>query len=214
MAQSTGIPITKLVKFETESLKKLDQTIKSKVIGQDEAVEVVSKAIRRSRTGISDPKKPIGSIMFLGPTGVGKTELARVLAEELFNDKDAIIKVDMSEFMEIHNVARLVGAPAGYVGYEDAGQLTGNNMPNVSLETHSHFLERQAHCGFKKMAAVVNHVGITDLDGNRWDLNQQKRRFLRAFQGGFHHFPNITQVLQHVNERDSIVSRLRRKVIR
>ena len=92
VSQSTGIPMTKLVKFETESLQKLDQTLKSKVVGQDEAVDVVAKAIRRSRTGISDPSKPIGSFMFLGPTGVGKTELARVLAEELFNDKDAIIK--------------------------------------------------------------------------------------------------------------------------
>lgn len=124
ISQSTGIPITKLIKFETEALKKLEANLKANVIGQNEAVEAVAKAIRRSRTGIADADRPIGSFIFLGPTGVGKTELARVLAEELFHDKDAMIKVDMSEFMEKHNVARLIGAPAGYVGYDDGGQLT------------------------------------------------------------------------------------------
>lgn len=124
IAQTTGIPITKLIKFETEALKRLEQSLKAKVIGQDEAVEAVARAVRRSRTGIAEENRPIGSFIFLGPTGVGKTELARVLAEELFQDKDAMIKVDMSEFMEKHNTARLVGAPAGYVGYDDGGQLT------------------------------------------------------------------------------------------
>lgn len=124
VAQTTGIPITKLIKFETEALKRLEQSLKAKVIGQDEAVEAVARAVRRSRTGIAEENRPIGSFIFLGPTGVGKTELARVLAEELFQDKDAMIKVDMSEFMEKHNTARLVGAPAGYVGYDDGGQLT------------------------------------------------------------------------------------------
>lgn len=121
---STGIPLTRLVKVETEQLKKLGATMERNIIGQSEAVEVIAKSIRRSRTGIAHADRPIGSFIFLGPTGVGKTELARVLAQEIFHDKDALIKVDMSEFMERHNVSRLVGAPAGYVGYEDAGQLT------------------------------------------------------------------------------------------
>ncbi|MBP9827167.1 ATP-dependent Clp protease ATP-binding subunit, partial [Candidatus Saccharibacteria bacterium] len=121
---STGIPLTRLVKMETEQLRKLADTLQRNVVGQDEAVAVIAKAIRRSRTGIAHADRPIGSFIFLGPTGVGKTELARVLAQEMFHDKDALIKVDMSEFMEKHNVSRLVGAPAGYVGYEDAGQLT------------------------------------------------------------------------------------------
>ncbi|MEI7818931.1 MAG: ATP-dependent Clp protease ATP-binding subunit [bacterium] len=121
---ATGIPITRLVKVETEALKKLADKMKKLIIGQDEAVEVIAKSVRRSRTGIAHADRPIGSFIFLGPTGVGKTELARVLAKEIFHDKDALIKVDMSEFMEKHNVSRLVGAPAGYVGYEDAGQLT------------------------------------------------------------------------------------------
>lgn len=124
ISQQTGIPLTRLVKVETEQLKKLDAIMKKHIIGQDEAVDAIAKAIRRSRTGIAHADRPIGSFIFLGPTGVGKTELARVLAREIFHDKDAMIKVDMSEFMERHNVSRLVGAPAGYVGYEDAGQLT------------------------------------------------------------------------------------------
>ncbi len=121
---STGVPITRLVQKETESLLNLEDSLKKKVIGQDEAVSVVASAIRRSRTGVSDTKRPIGSFMFLGPTGVGKTELARVLAQEIFGDIEALVKVDMSEFMEKHNVSRLIGAPAGYVGYEESGQLT------------------------------------------------------------------------------------------
>jgi len=120
----TGIPATRLVKAEAVNLKKLETNMKKRIIGQDEAISAIASAIRRSRTGIADQKRPIGSFMFMGPTGVGKTELARVLAEELFGSRDSIIKVDMSEFMEKHNVARLVGAPAGYVGYEDGGQLT------------------------------------------------------------------------------------------
>lgn len=120
----TGVPLTRLIKTETESLVKLDEALSKRVIGQTEAVSVVSRAIRRSRTGISDTRRPIGSFIFLGPTGVGKTELARQLAEEMFHDRDALVKIDMSEFMEKHNVSRLVGAPAGYIGYDDGGQLT------------------------------------------------------------------------------------------
>ncbi len=124
ISMMTGVPLMKLIKTETEALIKLDESLKKRVVGQNEAVEGVARAIRRSRTGISDSRRPIGSFIFLGPTGVGKTELARVLSEEMFNDRDALIKIDMSEFMEKHNVARLVGAPAGYVGYDEGGQLT------------------------------------------------------------------------------------------
>ncbi len=124
VSMMTGVPITRLIKTETESLIRLEDNLKKRVVGQNEAVSAVAKAIRRSRTGISDARRPIGSFIFLGPTGVGKTELARVLAEEIFHDRDAMVKIDMSEFMEKHNVARLVGAPAGYVGYEEGGQLT------------------------------------------------------------------------------------------
>ncbi|NLW48983.1 MAG: ATP-dependent Clp protease ATP-binding subunit [Firmicutes bacterium] len=120
----TGIPVTKLQQEETERLLKLEETLHQRVIGQDEAVEAISRAVRRARAGLKDPKRPIGSFIFLGPTGVGKTELAKALAESLFGDENAMIRIDMSEYMERHTVSRLVGAPPGYVGYDEGGQLT------------------------------------------------------------------------------------------
>ncbi len=120
----TGIPVTKLVESEVDRLLKMEDVLHQRLIGQEEAVDTVSDAIRRARSGLKDPKRPIGTFLFLGPTGVGKTELAKALAEFMFNDEDSLIRIDMSEYMEKHNVARLVGAPPGYVGYEEGGQLT------------------------------------------------------------------------------------------
>ena len=120
----TGIPVSKLLEGEREKILNLDKILHKRVIGQDEAVEKVTEAIMRSRAGISDPRRPIGSFMFLGPTGVGKTELAKSLAESLFDDEHNIIRIDMSEYMEKFSVSRLIGAPPGYVGYEEGGQLT------------------------------------------------------------------------------------------
>ncbi|GAB6934844.1 ATP-dependent protease ATP-binding subunit ClpC [Calditerricola yamamurae] len=120
----TGIPVSKLAEEETERLLKLEEILHERVIGQDEAVKAVARAIRRARAGLKDPKRPIGSFIFLGPTGVGKTELARALAEALFGDENAMIRIDMSEYMEKHSTSRLIGAPPGYVGYEEGGQLT------------------------------------------------------------------------------------------
>ena len=120
----TGIPVTKLVESEMQKLLRMEDVLHKRLIGQEEAVDTVSDAIRRARSGLKDPKRPIGTFIFLGPTGVGKTELAKTLAEFLFNDEDAIVRIDMSEYMEKHNVSRLVGAPPGYVGYEEGGQLT------------------------------------------------------------------------------------------
>jgi len=120
----TGIPVKKLAEGESERLLKLEEILHQRVIGQDEAVSAVSRAIRRARSGLKDPKRPVGSFIFLGPTGVGKTELARALAEALFGDERAVIRLDMSEYMEKHTAARLIGAPPGYVGYEEGGQLT------------------------------------------------------------------------------------------
>lgn len=124
VARWTGIPVARLLETESDKLKNLEQQLASRVIGQDEAVSAVANAIRRSRAGISDQSQPIGSFLFLGPTGVGKTELSKVLAEELFGDEHAILRIDMSEYMEQHSVARLIGAPPGYIGYEEGGQLT------------------------------------------------------------------------------------------
>jgi ATP-dependent Clp protease ATP-binding subunit ClpB len=120
----TGIPVDKMLEGEREKLLKMEEQIVKRVVGQDEAVRAVSTAVRRSRAGLQDPNRPMGSFMFLGPTGVGKTELARALAEFLFDDEHAIIRIDMSEYMEKHSVARLIGAPPGYVGYEEGGALT------------------------------------------------------------------------------------------
>jgi ATP-dependent Clp protease ATP-binding subunit ClpC len=124
VARMTGVPVTKLLKSEAKRLANLELVLKKHIVGQDDAIRKVARAIRRSRVGISDVRRPIGSFLFLGPTGVGKTELVRAIATEVFNREDALIKIDMSEFMERHNVSRLIGATAGYVGYEEGGQLT------------------------------------------------------------------------------------------
>src|SRR5205085_12097373 len=124
IAKWTGIPVSKILQGEMEKLLHMEENLKKRVVGQDAALEAVANAVRRSRAGLGDPNRPIGSFLFLGATGVGKTELARALAEFLFDDERAMIRLDMSEYMEKHTVARLVGAPPGYVGYEEGGQLT------------------------------------------------------------------------------------------
>src|SRR5690606_6797657 len=120
----TGIPVTRLMQGEMEKLINLEEQLHQRAVGQDADVEVVANAVRRNRAGLADPNRPIGSFLFLGPTGVGKTELARALAEFLFDDERAMVRIDMSEYMEKHSVSRLIGAPPGYVGYEEGGQLT------------------------------------------------------------------------------------------
>ena len=120
----TGIPVDKMLSGEQDKLLTMEETLKERVVGQDDALQAISQAIRRSRAGLADPKRPLGSFLFLGPTGVGKTELAKALAAFLFNDDDALLRVDMSEYMEKHAASRLVGAPPGYVGYEEGGTLT------------------------------------------------------------------------------------------
>jgi ATP-dependent Clp protease ATP-binding subunit ClpC len=120
----TGVPVMQIAQAESQRLLQMEDELRAHIIGQEEAIEAISKAVRRSRAGLKDPRRPIGSFIFLGPTGVGKTELTKALARFLFGSEDALIQLDMSEFMERHTVSRLVGAPPGYVGYEDAGQLT------------------------------------------------------------------------------------------
>jgi ATP-dependent Clp protease ATP-binding subunit ClpB len=124
VARWTGIPVSRLLEGEVAKLVHMEERLHQRVIGQDEAVASVSNALRRSRAGLSDPDRPIGNFLFLGPTGVGKTELARALAEFMFDSQDAMVRIDMSEYMEKHSVSRLVGAPPGYVGYDEGGQLT------------------------------------------------------------------------------------------
>jgi ATP-dependent Clp protease ATP-binding subunit ClpC len=124
IAMWTGVPVMQIAEAESERLLHMEDDLRGQIVGQDEAIEAISKAVRRARAGLKDPKRPIGSFIFLGPTGVGKTELTKALAKFLFGSEDALVQLDMSEFMERHSVSRLVGAPPGYVGYEDAGQLT------------------------------------------------------------------------------------------
>ena len=120
----TGIPVSRLMEGEIQKLLHMEERLHARVVGQDEAIRAVANAIRRARAGLQDPNRPLGSFIFLGPTGVGKTELARALAEFLFDDEHAMIRIDMSEYQEKHTVSRMIGAPPGYVGYEEAGQLT------------------------------------------------------------------------------------------
>src|SRR5262245_29897101 len=124
VSRATGIPVSKMMQGEREKLIRMEDRLHERVVGQDEAVSLVADAIRRSRSGLSDPNKPYGSFLFLGPTGVGKTELSKALANFLFDSEEHLIRIDMSEYMEKHSVSRLIGAPPGYVGYDEGGQLT------------------------------------------------------------------------------------------
>lgn len=163
----TGIPVTRLLTEETQKLKEIENFLKRRIVGQDEAVALVSDAVRRSRTGFQDPHRPIGSFIFLGPTGIGKTELAKTLAEFLFDDEEATVRVDMSEYMEKHNVARLIGAPPGYIGYEEGGYLT----EAVRHKPYSVVLLDEvdkAHADiFNILLQVLDEGHLTDGQGNK-----------------------------------------------
>ena len=170
VAQWTGIPVAKIAEEESETLLHLEEELHKRVVGQDEAVTAVAKAVRRARAGLKDPKRPIGSFLFLGPTGVGKTELARALASSLFGDESAMIRLDMSEYMEKHTVSRLVGAPPGYVGYEEGGQLTDA----VRRKPYSVILldeVEKAHADFFNILLQVLDDGrLTDSQGRTVDF--------------------------------------------
>ena len=166
----TGIPVSKLLKSEREKLLSLDEILHKRVIGQDEAVSGVAEAILRSRAGISDPKKPIGSFLFLGPTGVGKTELAKALSEALFDDDKNLIRIDMSEYMEKHSVSRLVGAPPGYVGYEEGGQLTEAVRKRPYSVVLFDEIEKAHPDVFNILLQVLDDGRITDSQGKTVDF--------------------------------------------
>ena len=166
----TGIPVTKLIEGEREKILHLDEILHKRVIGQDEAVEKVSEAIMRSRAGISDPRRPIGSFMFLGPTGVGKTELAKSLAESLFDDEHNIVRIDMSEYMEKYSVSRLIGAPPGYVGYEEGGQLTEAVRRKPYSVVLFDEIEKAHPDVFNILLQVLDDGRITDSQGRTVDF--------------------------------------------
>ena len=166
----TGIPVTRIAQEESQRLLQMEDSLHGRVIGQQEAIETVSKAVRRARAGLKDPKRPIGSFIFLGPTGVGKTELAKALAEFMFGSEDALIKIDMSEFMERHNVSRLVGAPPGYVGFDEGGQLTEavrrKNYASILLDE----VEKAHPEVFNILLQILEDGHLSDAKGRRVDF--------------------------------------------
>jgi ATP-dependent Clp protease ATP-binding subunit ClpC len=166
----TGIPVLRMTGEESERLMKMEGVLHNRIIGQHEAIEAISKAVRRARAGLKDPKRPIGSFMFLGPTGVGKSELTKALAEFLFGSEDALIQLDMSEFMERHSVARLVGAPPGYVGYEDAGQLTEAVRRRPYSIVVFDEIEKAHPEAFNMLLQVMEEGTLTDARGRRVDF--------------------------------------------
>ena len=166
----TGIPVTRLVEGERDKLLRLDEILHRRVVGQDEAVQLVADAVIRARSGIKDPRRPIGSFIFLGPTGVGKTELAKTLAEALFDSEDNMVRIDMSEYMEKHTVSRLIGAPPGYVGYEEGGQLTEAVRRRPYSVILFDEIEKAHHDVFNILLQVLDDGRITDSQGHTVDF--------------------------------------------
>ena len=170
VAKWTGIPVTRLMQTEAVKLLNMEERVHQRVIGQDEAITAVANAVRRSRSGLSDPNRPIGSFLFLGPTGVGKTELARALAEFLFDDERAMIRIDMSEYMEKHTVARLIGAPPGYVGYDEGGQLTEAVRRRPYAVVLFDEIEKAHHDVFNLLLQLLDDGRLTDGHGRTVDF--------------------------------------------
>ena len=166
----TGIPVSRLMEGEVQKLIRMEDVLHERVIGQDEAVSAVANAIRRSRSGLSDPNRPIGSFLFLGPTGVGKTELARTLAEFLFDDEHAMVRIDMGEYQEKHTVARLIGAPPGYVGYEEGGQLTESVRRRPYAVVLLDEIEKAHADVFNVLLQVLDDGRLTDGQGRTVDF--------------------------------------------
>ena len=170
VARWTGIPVSRLLEGETEKLVHMEERLHERVVGQDAAIEAVATALRRSRAGLQDPSRPIGSFLFLGPTGVGKTELARALAEFMFDSEDAMVRIDMSEYMEKHSVSRLVGAPPGYVGYEEGGQLTEAVRRRPYTVVLLDEIEKANPDVFNALLQVMDDGRLTDGQGRTVDF--------------------------------------------
>ena len=171
VAEWTKIPVRRLQESEGERLRKLEQTLHKRVIGQEEAVSAVAKAVRRGRVGLKDPKRPIGSFLFLGPTGVGKTELSKALSEALFGSEDSMIRVDMSEYMEKHSVAKMIGSPPGYVGHDDGGQLSEQVRRHPYSVVLFDEIEKAHPDVFNILLQVLEDGHITDSQGRKGDFS-------------------------------------------
>jgi len=170
VSRATGIPVSQLTSEERERLMRLEEELHGRIVGQQEAVQAVAEAVRRSRAGLGDPNRPIGSFLFLGPTGVGKTELARALAEALFGDENLMVRFDMSEFQERHTVSRLVGAPPGYVGYDEAGQLTEQMRRRPYSVLLFDEIEKAHPDVFNILLQILDDGRLTDAQGRTVDF--------------------------------------------
>ncbi|HUD10122.1 MAG TPA: ATP-dependent Clp protease ATP-binding subunit [Candidatus Saccharimonadales bacterium] len=222
VARITGVPVTKVIRAEAKYLINLEKKLSKHVIGQSEAVEAVSRAIRRNRVGVGAANRPIGSFVFLGPTGVGKTELARVLAREFFGSESALVKIDMSEFSEHHNVSRLVGAPAGYVGYDDGGQLTDKIRRQPYSLVLFDEIEKAHPDVFNMLLQVLEDGYLTDAKGRRIDFtntivimtsNIGAEKLQKEANFGFHatNANDMKNLLElHDANRDKVLSELKK----
>jgi ATP-dependent Clp protease ATP-binding subunit ClpB len=212
VARWTGIPVSRLLEGETEKLIHMEERLHERVVGQDEAIEAVATALRRSRAGLQDPARPIGSFLFLGPTGVGKTELARALAEFMFDSQDAIVRIDMSEYMEKHSVSRLVGAPPGYVGYEEGGQLTEAVRRRPYSVVLLDEIEKAHPDVFNTLLQVMDDGRLTDGQGRTVDFKNAVLIMTSniAIPAGADESETRTALLEHfkpefINRLDDIV---------
>ena len=207
VAKWTGIPMKRLLESERQKLLQLEGHLHERVIGQTEAVEAVSAAIRRARAGMKDPGRPIGSFMFMGPTGVGKTELARALAQFLFDSDDAIIRLDMSEYMEKHSVSRLVGAPPGYVGYEEGGQLSEAVRRRPYSVVLFDEVEKAHPDVFNILLQVLDDGRITDSQGRTVDF--RNTIIVMTSNIGSEHILNFTDDSQYEEMQKRVTEALR-----
>lgn len=216
----TGIPVNKLAQEESERLLNMEKILHKRVIGQEEAVESISRAIRRARVGLKDPKKPIGSFIFLGPTGVGKTELTKALAETMFGDENAMIRIDMSEYMEKHSVAKLVGSPPGYVGYDEGGQLTEKIRRKPYSVILFDEIEKAHPDVFNILLQMLDDGRLTDAKGRTVDFkntvivmtsNVGASRLKKAGPLGFGGLDENVKKNEYENMKSNIMSELRRQ---
>jgi len=205
----TGIPVSRMLESEREKLLRLEQELQKRVVGQQEAIEAVANAVRRSRAGLQDPKKPIGSFIFLGPTGVGKTELAKALAEYLFNDENAMVRIDMSEYQEKHTVSRLIGAPPGYVGYDEGGQLTEAVRRRPYSVILLDEIEKAHPDVFNILLQVLDDGRLTDNKGRT--ANFKNTIIIMTSNLGSH---IIQQKLENIddNQRDLVMGQLKSEI--
>ena len=209
VARWTGIPVNRMLQSEREKLLSLEQELHNRVIGQDEAIEAISDAIRRSRAGLQDTKRPIGSFIFLGTTGVGKTELARALAEFLFDDENALVRIDMSEYQERHTVSRLIGAPPGYVGYDEGGQLTEKVRRKPYSVVLLDEIEKAHPDVFNILLQVLDDGRLTDNKGRTADF--KNTIIIMTSNIGSH---LIQENISHINSqnRDEVIDKTRKEV--